>query len=100
MAESLQHPTPTLPPRTTITDRLRERLSPHTNYIGTSRITRVQDSGSRPITAPAEATARQAMADLEQHWATSGIGPVRRTPGTLGVTARVYANICCPVPPA
>ncbi|MFE7751880.1 hypothetical protein ACFU5K_23630, partial [Streptomyces sp. NPDC057428] len=32
-----------------ITDRLRERPPPHTNYAGTSRITRVQDSGSRPI---------------------------------------------------
>ncbi|MFB7090860.1 hypothetical protein, partial [Streptomyces sp. NPDC056296] len=30
------------------TDRLRERLPPHTNYACTSRITRVQDSGSRP----------------------------------------------------
>ncbi|MEU9064904.1 DUF6207 family protein [Streptomyces sp. NPDC048430] len=44
------------------------------------------------ITAPDEATARAAMADLEQHWATSGIAPVRRTPGTPGVTARVYAD--------
>ncbi|MFB7091388.1 hypothetical protein ACFCZF_39540, partial [Streptomyces sp. NPDC056296] len=32
-----------------ITDRLRERLPPHTNYACTSRITRVQDSGSRPL---------------------------------------------------
>nr|WP_239085302.1 transposase [Streptomyces halstedii] len=29
-------------------NRLRERPPPHTNYAGTSRITRVQDSGSRP----------------------------------------------------
>ncbi|QHY97545.1 Integrase core domain protein [Streptomyces sp. S4.7] len=29
-------------------DRLREHLPPHTNYAGPSRITRVQDSGSRP----------------------------------------------------
>lgn len=49
MAPPLQHPTPTLPPRTTITDRLRERSPPHTNYAGASRITRVQDSGSRPV---------------------------------------------------
>nr|WP_237499897.1 DUF2075 domain-containing protein [Streptomyces sp. SID8379] len=49
MAPPLQHPAPTLPPRTTITDRLRERLPPHINYAGTSRITRVQDSGSRPV---------------------------------------------------
>ncbi|MFF9691081.1 transposase [Streptomyces sp. NPDC014623] len=48
MAEPLQHPTPTLPPRTTITDRLREHPPPHTNYADTSRITHVQDSGSRP----------------------------------------------------
>ncbi|MGB8939076.1 MAG: hypothetical protein WCD21_02370, partial [Streptomyces sp.] len=45
-------PTPTLPPRTTIADRLRERPPPHTNYAGTSRITRVQDSGSRPLAFP------------------------------------------------
>ncbi|MGW7415049.1 helix-turn-helix domain-containing protein [Streptomyces sp. NPDC054863] len=43
-----QHPPPALPPRPTITDRLRERLPPHTNDARTSRITRVQDSGSRP----------------------------------------------------
>ncbi|TXS07855.1 ATP-binding protein [Streptomyces sp. wa22] len=48
MAPPLQHPTPTLPPRTTITHRLRERPPPHTNYAATSRITRVQNSGSRP----------------------------------------------------
>ena len=48
MAPPLQHPTPTLPPGTTITDRLRERPPPHTNYADTSRITRVQDPGSRP----------------------------------------------------
>ncbi|MFC8100792.1 IS3 family transposase [Streptomyces sp. NPDC057363] len=49
MAPPLQHPTPTLPPRTTTTDRLRERPPTDTNYAGTSRITRVQDSGSRPV---------------------------------------------------
>ncbi len=48
-APPLQHPTPTLPPRTTITDRLRGRPPTHTNYAGTSRITRVQNSGSRPV---------------------------------------------------
>lgn len=32
------------PPRTAITHRLRECPPPHTNYAGTSRITRVQDS--------------------------------------------------------
>lgn len=53
MAPPLQHSAPTLPPRTAITNRLRERLPPRTNYAGTSRITRVQDSGSRPLdTAP------------------------------------------------
>ncbi|XMN10367.1 IS3 family transposase [Streptomyces griseobrunneus] len=49
MAPPLQHPAPTLPPRTTITDRLRRHLPPHTNYAGTNRITRVQDSRSRPL---------------------------------------------------
>ncbi|WP_443032646.1 IS3 family transposase [Streptomyces sp. DH41] len=49
MAPPLQHPTPTLPPRTTTTDRLRERPPTDTNYAGTSRITRFQDSGSRPV---------------------------------------------------
>ncbi|MFD3537846.1 transposase, partial [Streptomyces sp. NPDC058661] len=39
----------TLPPRTTITDRIRERTPLHANYAGTSRITRVQDSGARPV---------------------------------------------------
>lgn len=37
-APPLQGPAPTLPPRTTITDRLRERPPPHTNYAGTGRI--------------------------------------------------------------
>lgn len=49
MAPPLPHPTPTLPPRTTITDRLRAHLPTHTNYAGFSRITRVQESGSRPL---------------------------------------------------
>ncbi|MEU2801649.1 transposase, partial [Streptomyces sp. NPDC007117] len=38
------------------TDRLRERPPPHTNYADTSRITRVQDSGSRPVNAPDRGT--------------------------------------------
>ncbi|MEN8655479.1 DUF6207 family protein [Streptomyces sp. 21So2-11] len=45
------------------------------------------------ITAADEATAHAVMASLEQWWATSGITPVRREPGTPGVSARVYADI-------
>ncbi|WP_406387258.1 DUF6207 family protein [Streptomyces sp. NBC_00887] len=44
------------------------------------------------ITAADEPTARAAMAALEQHWVTSGIGPVRREPGAPGVKARIYAD--------
>ncbi|CAL9624936.1 hypothetical protein SUDANB6_05950 [Streptomyces sp. enrichment culture] len=47
-APPLQHPAPTLPPRTAITNRLRDRPPSHTNYADTSRITRVQYPGSRP----------------------------------------------------
>lgn len=38
-----------LPPRTTQPDRLRDSLRNNINYADTSRITRVQDSGSRPV---------------------------------------------------
>ncbi|MEU2834672.1 IS3 family transposase [Streptomyces lavendulae] len=48
MAQPLQHPTPTLPPRTPQPHRLRSRTRSTTNYAGISRINRVQDSGSRP----------------------------------------------------
>ncbi|AXE82149.1 DUF6207 family protein [Streptomyces atratus] len=44
------------------------------------------------ITAADEATAEASMADLEQRWATSGIMPVQREPGTPDVKARVYAD--------
>ncbi|NUK12607.1 hypothetical protein HRW23_34995 [Streptomyces lunaelactis] len=45
------------------------------------------------ITAHDEATALAVMADLERWWATSGIGTVRREPGTPGVKARVHADV-------
>ncbi|MFC9626283.1 DUF6207 family protein [Streptomyces sp. NPDC056930] len=32
------------------------------------------------------------MTALEQQWATSGIGPVRKVPGEPGVKARRYAD--------
>ncbi|MFD4695839.1 DUF6207 family protein [Streptomyces sp. NPDC058463] len=44
------------------------------------------------ITAADETTALAAMAALELHWATSGVGPVRREPGAAGVKARIYAD--------
>ncbi|WP_254886100.1 type I-E CRISPR-associated protein Cas6/Cse3/CasE [Streptomyces sp. NA02950] len=48
MAQPLQHPTPSLPPRAQQPDRLRNSVPKHINYADTRRITRVQDSGSRP----------------------------------------------------
>ncbi|MFH8255258.1 DUF6207 family protein [Streptomyces roseolus] len=45
------------------------------------------------IAAVDEETLRRAMDHLQQRWATSGISPVRRTPGEPGVTARVYADV-------
>ncbi|MGW1659066.1 DUF6207 family protein [Streptomyces atratus] len=45
------------------------------------------------ITAADETTAHAVMAELEQWWATSGIMPVQREPGTPGVKARIYADI-------
>ncbi|MFJ7497813.1 DUF6207 family protein [Streptomyces sp. NPDC097727] len=39
-----------------------------------------------------EATAHAVMTALEQQWATSGIGPVRKVPGEPGVKARMYAD--------
>ncbi|WP_349637107.1 DUF6207 family protein [Streptomyces sp. RerS4] len=36
------------------------------------------------------------MAALEERWATSGIGPVRRDSGKPGVRARVYADVLRP----
>jgi hypothetical protein len=52
------------------------------------------------VTAADEATARAAMASLEQWWATSGITPVRREPGAPGVKTRVFADIRRPHPGA
>ncbi|GAB2767799.1 DUF6207 family protein [Streptomyces bullii] len=52
------------------------------------------------ITAADEATALAAMTELDRLWATSGIGPVRRVPGELGVKARLYAHVRrCPTAP-
>lgn len=40
-----------------------------------------------------EDTVRAVMATPEEHWAASGIGPMRRAPGEPGVRARVYADV-------
>ena len=48
LAAPLQHSAPPFPPRTAQPDRLRDSIHNSTNYAGNSRITRVQDSGSRP----------------------------------------------------
>ncbi|MFE4801692.1 DUF6207 family protein [Streptomyces sp. NPDC056708] len=45
------------------------------------------------ITAADEDTVRAVMDGLQQQWATSGITPVWRTPGEVGVKARVYADV-------
>ncbi|MER5935128.1 DUF6207 family protein [Streptomyces sp. NPDC002054] len=45
------------------------------------------------ITGGDEVTVQAVMAALEERWATSGIGPVRRDPG---VRARVYADVLRP----
>ena len=45
------------------------------------------------ITAADEATAQAVMHGLEQCWATSGTSPVRRRPGELGVSVRMYADV-------
>ncbi|MGW0564415.1 DUF6207 family protein [Streptomyces sp. NPDC003016] len=44
------------------------------------------------VTAADQDTARTVMETLQQHWATSGVTPVQRTPGQAGVKARVYAD--------
>ncbi|MGW7030905.1 DUF6207 family protein [Streptomyces xanthophaeus] len=41
------------------------------------------------ITGGDEGTVRAVMAALEERWATSGVGPVRRDPGEPGVRARI-----------
>ncbi|MCY0924376.1 MULTISPECIES: response regulator [unclassified Streptomyces] len=50
MAQPIQHPTTPLTPGTTQPHRLRNRHHNNINYAGQSRITRVQDPGSRPPT--------------------------------------------------
>ncbi|WP_276607241.1 sterol carrier protein domain-containing protein [Streptomyces sp. A0958] len=72
MAPPLQHPAPTLPPRAAITNRLREHLPPHTNYAGTSRITRVQYPGSRPTNGPL-----RYLTHRDQHGNVDGIANFR-----------------------
>ncbi len=49
MAAPLQHPPPSLPPRTAQPDRLRGSLPDTINYADTNRINRVQDSGPRSV---------------------------------------------------
>ncbi|MFE9468753.1 DUF6207 family protein [Streptomyces virginiae] len=48
------------------------------------------------ITGGDEDTVRAVMAALEERWATSGVGPVRRDPGEPGARARVYADVLRP----
>ncbi|MFI8280984.1 DUF6207 family protein [Streptomyces sp. NPDC085929] len=48
------------------------------------------------ITGGDEDTVQALMAALENRWATSGIGPVRRDPGEPGVRARAYADVLRP----
>ncbi|MHA4772945.1 DUF6207 family protein [Streptomyces sp. MSC1_001] len=48
------------------------------------------------ITGGDEDTVRAVMTVLEELWATSGIGPVRRDPGEPGVRARIYADVLRP----
>ncbi|WP_306324553.1 DUF6207 family protein [Streptomyces venezuelae] len=48
------------------------------------------------ITGGDEDTVLAVMAALEERWATSGVGPVRRDPGEPSVRARVYADVLRP----
>ncbi|MGY4966641.1 DUF6207 family protein [Streptomyces sp. 900105245] len=48
------------------------------------------------ITGSDEDTVTAVMKCLEQVWATSGLAPLRRTPGEPGVQARVYADVLRP----
>lgn len=48
------------------------------------------------ITGGDEDTVRAVITALEERWATSGTGPVRREPGEPGVRARVYADVLRP----
>ncbi|MFF7205340.1 DUF6207 family protein [Streptomyces sp. NPDC008141] len=45
------------------------------------------------ITAADEATALAAVAEMDSRWATSRPDQVRRLPGQVGVTLRLYADI-------
>lgn len=45
------------------------------------------------VTAAEEGTVHAVMRALQEQWATSGITPVRRTPGEAGVRGRVYADV-------
>lgn len=48
------------------------------------------------ITGGDEDTVRAVMTALEERWATSGMGPMRRDPGEPGVRARIYADVLRP----
>ncbi|KOU27990.1 DUF6207 family protein [Streptomyces sp. WM6368] len=48
------------------------------------------------ITGGYEDTVRAVMASLEERWATSVVGPVRRDPGEPGARARIYADVLRP----
>ncbi|MFE2273665.1 DUF6207 family protein [Streptomyces lavendulae] len=41
-------------------------------------------------------TVRAVVATLEERWATSDIGPLRRDPGETGVQVRIYADVLRP----
>jgi len=51
------------------------------------------------ITARDEETATAVMSRLDELWATSGVGRVRRVAGELGVLARLHADIPRPGSP-
>lgn len=51
------------------------------------------------ITALDEETAAAVMSRLDELWATSGVGLVRRVAGEPGVRARLYADIRRPGSP-
>ncbi|MEE4598016.1 DUF6207 family protein [Streptomyces sp. DSM 41524] len=50
------------------------------------------------ITARDEETAEAVMSRLDELWATSGAGLMRRVAGVRGVRARLHADIRGPVP--
>ncbi|GDY52043.1 hypothetical protein SVIO_026660 [Streptomyces violaceusniger] len=65
LAQPLQHPTPSLPPRTTQSHRLRDSTRHNINDPGPSRIARIQDCGSRPV---ALETNRTHLSFTCRHW--------------------------------